>query len=176
MNYPFSYQVKYFKNVLCLPCKRLIDFQVQYTMESILVTFTLLNIYIHIVNFHPKLRIGNLSCAAAFYSSTSCFPAGIYRLKGNNTNTRARCEICSKLTIKTRHHWRRSGVFIVNFKHVSHLVLVFLLLTLNMLLPARFRFCSVDILRPANSVLKHLSTADPGYFEIMTKKIHLKQL
>ena len=28
--------------------------------------------------------------------------------------------------------WRRSGVFIVNFEHISHLVLVFLLLTLNM--------------------------------------------
>ena len=31
---------------------------------------------------------------------------------------------------------RRSGVFIVNFEHISHLVLVFLLLTLNMQLPA----------------------------------------
>ena len=31
---------------------------------------------------------------------------------------------------------RRSGVFIVNFEHISHLVLVFLLLTLNMYLPA----------------------------------------
>ena len=28
------------------------------------------------------------------------------------------------------NHWRRSGVFIVNFEHISHLVLVFLLLTL----------------------------------------------
>ena len=27
---------------------------------------------------------------------------------------------------------RRTGVFIVNFEHISHLVLVFLLLTLNM--------------------------------------------
>ena len=30
---------------------------------------------------------------------------------------------------------RRSGVFIVNFEHISHLVLVFLLLTLKMYLP-----------------------------------------
>ena len=61
------------------------------------------------------------------------FPAGIYLLKVNNRNTRTRCEICSKLTINTpeRRHWRRSGVFIVNFEHISHLVLVFLLLTLN---------------------------------------------
>ena len=28
--------------------------------------------------------------------------------------------------------WRRSGIFIVNFEHISHLVLMFLLLTLNM--------------------------------------------
>ena len=28
-------------------------------------------------------------------------------------------------------HGRRSGVFIVNFEHTSHLFLVFLLLTLN---------------------------------------------
>ena len=46
---------------------------------------------------------------------------------------------CSKLTIETLEQgvkkwrqWRRSGVFIVNFEHISHLVLVFLLLTLNM--------------------------------------------
>ena len=52
----------------------------------------------------------------------------IYLLKVNNKNTRARSEICSKLTIKTpdRLQWRRSGVFIVIFEHVSHLVLVFL--------------------------------------------------
>ena len=62
------------------------------------------------------------------------FPAGIYQLRVNNRNTRTRCEICSNLSIKTpeRHQWRRSGIFIVNFQHISHLVLVFLLLTLNM--------------------------------------------
>ena len=60
--------------------------------------------------------------------------ANNYLLKVNNRNTRTRCEICSKLIIKTpeRHHWRRSGVFIVNFEHISHLALSFLLLTLNM--------------------------------------------
>ena len=60
-------------------------------------------------------------------------PAGNYMFKINNRNTRTRCEICSKLTIKTseRRHCRRSGVFIVNFEHIPHLVLVFLLLTLS---------------------------------------------
>ena len=35
------------------------------------------------------------------------FPANIYLFKMNNRNTRKRCEICSKLTIKTpkRRHW-----------------------------------------------------------------------
>ena len=54
--------------------------------------------------------------------------------KVNTRNTRTRCEICSKLTIKVpeRRHWRRSGTFIVNFEHISDLVLVFLVLNLNM--------------------------------------------
>ena len=35
------------------------------------------------------------------------FPAGNYMFKVNNRNTRTKCEICSKLTIKTpeSHHW-----------------------------------------------------------------------
>ena len=51
----------------------------------------------------------------------------------SNRNTRTRREIYSKLIITTpeRCHWRRSGVFIVNFEHLPHLVLVFLLLTLD---------------------------------------------
>ena len=61
------------------------------------------------------------------------FSAKIYLFKVNNRNTRKRHEICSNLTLKTpeRRQWRRSGVFIVNFGHISHLFLVFLLLTLN---------------------------------------------
>ena len=53
---------------------------------------------------------------------------GNYMFKVNNINTRTRSEICSKLTIKTpkRRKMRRSGVFIVNFEHISHLVLGFL--------------------------------------------------
>ena len=48
------------------------------------------------------------------------------------------CEICSKLTIKTPEprHKRRSGVFIVKFEQISHIVLLFLLLTLKTSLPA----------------------------------------
>ena len=48
-----------------------------------------------------------------YWFQTSRNPAGIYLLKVNNRNSRTRCEICSKLTIKTpgRRQWRRSGSF-----------------------------------------------------------------
>ena len=59
--------------------------------------------------------------------------AGIYLLKVHNRNTKTKCEICLALTIKTpeRRQWRRSSVLIVNFEHISLLVLVFLWLTLR---------------------------------------------
>ena len=61
------------------------------------------------------------------------YPAGNYIFKVNNRNTRKRCAICSKLTINIpeRRHWGRSGIFIVNFEYILHLVLLFLLLTLS---------------------------------------------
>ena len=40
--------------------------------------------------------------------------------------------------------WRRSGVFIVDFEHISNLVLVFLLLTLTMQIPAGSAFCNTN--------------------------------
>ena len=44
-----------------------------------------------IADFFPELT-----------TKTACsIQAGIYLLKVNNRNTRTRCEICSKLTIKT---------------------------------------------------------------------------
>ena len=57
-----------------------------------------------------------------WHESHCSYPAGNYMFKVNNRNTRKRCEICSKLTINTSkwRHWRRSGVFIVNFEHISH--------------------------------------------------------
>ena len=41
--------------------------------------------------------------------------------------------MCLELTIKTleRHHWRRSGVSVVDFENISHLFLVLLLVILN---------------------------------------------
>ena len=49
------------------------------------------------------------------------YPAGNNMFKVNDRNTKTRCEICSKLTIKTPEwrRWHRSGVFIVSFEHIS---------------------------------------------------------
>ena len=49
-------------------------------------------------------------------------PANICLLIFRKIKTRKRCEVCSKLIIKTqeRRHWCCSGVFIVNFKHFIH--------------------------------------------------------
>ena len=77
-----------------------------------------------------KLRNGYIKeSTETKLSIFNIFLAAIYLLKVNNINSRTRCEICSKLTIKTAE--RRSGVFIVNYEHISHLVLAFLLLTFN---------------------------------------------
>ena len=45
--------------------------------------------------------------------------------KVNDKNTRT----LELIKTPERRHWRLSGVFIVNFEHISHLSVVFLLLT-----------------------------------------------
>ena len=81
------------------------------------------------VSFVPKVFKNILQ----YSGDMKCHPANIYLFKVNNRNSRKRFEICSKLTIKTpeRSQWRRFVVFVANFKHIPHLFLVFLLLTLN---------------------------------------------
>ena len=105
-------------------------------------------------------------CSAHSHVLHIPFPAGIYLLKVDKRNSRTRCEICLKLTIKTpeRRQWPRSGVFIVNFEYISHLVLLFLLLTLNMWLPAGFTYTIIrsfllDIIYPnLHFALSNLTT------------------
>ena len=60
-------------------------------------------------------------------------PTNIYLLKIKNKSTRKRCQICSKVIIKTpeHRHLRRYGVFIFNSGHISHVFLKFFLFTLN---------------------------------------------
>ena len=75
--------------------------------------------------------LGGLFFALQMLNNISA--ADIYFFKVSNVNTRTMCKICSKLTIKTLEwrHWRRSGIFIVIFEQISHIALVFLLLTLG---------------------------------------------
>ena len=65
-------------------------------------------------------------------------PTSIHLFKVNNRNAKKMHEMCSKLTIKAtmidnnkERQWRRSVVFIIDFEQISHIALVFLLLTLN---------------------------------------------
>ena len=58
-------------------------------------------------------------------------PAGIYLLKVNNRNTRARCEICSKLTIKTPDHHLVFLLLILNNFHTLFLCFYCQLWTCN---------------------------------------------
>ena len=95
-------------------------------------TFTYCNVS---VAFFPR-------CTLTTLHFLHVVPVGIYMSKVNNRNTRARCEICSKLTIKTPDVFF-SGVFFVNFEHVSHLALVFLLLTLSKQMPSGALFSEV---------------------------------
>ena len=71
--------------------------------------------------------------------------ANILLFKFNKRNARNRFEICSKLTIKTpERRQSRSGFFIVNFKHVSYLFVVFLLLTLNEIVETKLKRTNKD--------------------------------
>ena len=78
--------------------------------------------------------------------------------------------------------WGRSGVFVVNFEHISHLFLVFLLLHLNMQLPAgrihisRSRcpkiFCKNRFLKILQNLAKN-TLAQLFYYEFHKKTEYL---
>ena len=59
------------------------------------------------------------------FSYEASHPASIL-FKVNNRINKAKCKICSKLTLKTPEwlHCHLHGVFIVNFKQISHISLV----------------------------------------------------
>ena len=76
----------------------------------------------------------------------SCFilyAANIYLFKVNNKYIRKRCKRFSQLRMKLPkwRHWHRYGVVVI-FEHISHLLLVFLLLILNM-----YFFAGLELLR-----------------------------
>ena len=61
------------------------------------------------------------------------FPSGSYLFKVNDANTRLKKLIYSNSTMKTpeRCQWRHYHISTVNFRHISHIILVFPLLLLN---------------------------------------------
>ena len=99
------------------------------TLDESMISLTFLRQHQSIL---PKYNFPLIPVKVVIFFPT-VLPVNICLFRVNNRNTGKRCEKCSKLTIKTpkRRWWRRSGVFIVNFKHNSYLFLVFLLLTLN---------------------------------------------
>ena len=78
---------------------------------------------------HNKLVLDNFRRLLVKHS----FPSKQIHAQVKNRNTSERCRICSKLTIMKPEwrHWRHSDIFILIFKHLSHVYLAFLLLTLN---------------------------------------------
>ena len=54
-----------------------------------------------------------------------------------------------------KHHWHHSGVFVVNFEHISHFVLMFLLLTLTRQL--QIGICSLNKLSSEINFIKKLA-------------------
>ena len=85
-------------------------------------------------NMVPKCYFFTLKMIAAH-----CSPTQLAITCSNLTTETIKQGVkCSKLAIKIpeRRHWRRSGIFIVNFEHILHIVLVFLLLTLSRQMPA----------------------------------------
>ena len=98
----------------------IIIYRIEYPKNGTRILIRILITLSYVLYSLPSLKIDN-------------FPVGIYLLQVNSRNTASRSEICSKLTTKAteRLQWRGSGVVNVNFEHISHLVLVLLLLTLS---------------------------------------------
>ena len=80
-------------------------------------------------NFIKKETLtGVFLCFANFlrtpFSQNTSWRLLLFKVNNKDTRTTPICQ------------WRRSFVFIINFEHISHLVLVFLLLTFDMYMPA----------------------------------------
>ena len=85
--------------------------------------------------------------------------------KVDKRNSRASCEIYSKLTIKIPK-LRRFGIVIVNFEHISHLVLLFLLLNLSSEMSAG-TICTCYL----RVVTEQLPNTSEWHFEIVLRKM-----
>ena len=90
-------------------------------------------------------------------------PAGIYLLKVNNRNTRRRCEICSKLTIKIpSRHW------LLNLEHAkAQTGQVF-----NCAL-WKFQLCFIYICKVKFPFLKKRSHWNETFSRILSKRLRI---
>ena len=80
---------------------------------------------LHLYNIVKSHQNATSLCTRIFSANSQLFNV-------NNRNIRKMWERCSQW------RWRRSGVFIVNFEHILHVFLVFLLVTLNKQMLAGF--------------------------------------
>ena len=72
-----------------------------------------------------------------FYVSHGFIPSRQFKVRIETLEQSVKY-IQSKQKYQDDAHWRRSGIFIVNFEHISHFALVFLLLVLSMQMSAGF--------------------------------------
>ena len=101
-------------------------------LVSFLILFCSVNSHYHLLYKHQMksfciniplyFHVFRYAAALEFTVLQRSTPAIICLFKVNNRN-RKMSEICSGLTVNTpeRCHWCRSGVFIVNFEHISQL-------------------------------------------------------
>ena len=71
--------------------------------------------YFFLVTMQLKISYYNCLCSQQTFTCSK-----------STIKTLSRCDICLKITMKTPEwcHWRCSGIFLVNFEHISHLFLV----------------------------------------------------
>ena len=92
-------------------------------LQSDVIQIFLLSKYLYISFFFWFYR----DCPVGSFK----YPGNIYLFKLKNKHPRTRSKMYSTLVIKTieQRQSRRSTIFIVNFEHIRHLVLVFPFLT-----------------------------------------------
>ena len=109
-------------------------FSQKYMLQMFSICFSCLVSMIHMFSAKFVFICVRISCSKIYTQHLltqdnvpSNVPEKIYLFKVKNEDTKKRYEICLKLTLKTpkRCQQNRSGVFIVNFKHISHFFLIF---------------------------------------------------
>ena len=119
-----------------------------------------------VLNLHLQIRsivVDSLMCKPAYsnrftveeqcYETLHTFKlslVGICLFKTNNRNTRTRCEICSKLTVKASEE---------RYTAVNDIILVSVSFTLN-----RFHNCNLTIAKNSQTLISSSSASSSGYW------------